>query len=88
MRKYFKFLVIAILVIFALTAFIACDDNKNKDKTSLDTPQNLGANGSTISWDIVEGASSYEIVVDEQEERNLHCQKDWFYRVYGFIGEH
>ncbi len=69
MRKYFKFLVIAILVIFALTAFIACDDNKNKDKSSLDTPQNLGANGSTISWNAVEGASSYEIIVDEQEAK-------------------
>ena len=69
MKKYYKFLIIAIMVIFAITAFVACDDKKDTVKTSLATPQNLGANGSTISWDAVEGASSYEIIVDEGEAK-------------------
>ena len=78
MKKSFKFLSIAILLIIVLMAFVACNDDKDTVVTSLATPENLGANGSTISWSAVEGASSYEIIVDNQEAQTT---ENVYYRV-------
>ena len=80
MKKSYKILLIAVMLMLVIVALIACEDPEDPTVvTELATPQNLAANGSTISWSAVEGASSYEIVVDEgeaQKTTNVFYQLD------------
>ena len=67
MKNSYKILLIVVMLVLSATVFFACKDNKDPNTTALATPQDIAANGSTISWSAVEGASSYEILVDNQE---------------------
>ena len=68
MKKTYKYLLVAVMLLLLVTVFVACKDNEGEEvATSLPAPQNITASGSTVSWSAVEGASSYDVIVDSQE---------------------
>ena len=69
MKKTYKVLLIAIMVLIVTCALWACKDDDVEIVTYLSKPVNIAASGSTISWDAVDGASKYEIIVDSAEAK-------------------
>ena len=80
MKNSYKILLIAVMLLLVVVALFACNDPEDPDVvTSLEAPQDIAANGSTISWKAVDGASSYEIIVDDgdaQTTENVFYQLD------------
>ena len=69
MKTTCKILLITIMLLTLVVGFMACNDG-DEVLTSLPTPENLAASGSTISWKAVDGATSYEVVVQDGEARS------------------
>lgn len=61
------FLVLLLLAVLAVSsvAFIACGDDE--DEVALTVPTNVAYDGTTFTWDAVEGADGYYVTVGEQE---------------------
>jgi len=66
MKNTFKILLVMIMLLAVVFTLWACNDDEEV-LTSLPTPVNLGASGSTISWSAVDNASSYELIVSNGE---------------------
>ena len=64
MKKSSKILLLLIVVLSMVATLVAC---KTVDFTTLDAPSGFAQSGSTISWDAVSNASSYELTVDGGE---------------------
>ena len=65
MKKISKFLIITTIALIMLMVFVGC----KKDETiTLKAPENIVINGSVISWDAVENATGYEVVVDNNTD--------------------
>lgn len=60
-RKILSILLVMLLAVMA-TALVACDS-----PIELDKPANVRYDGSTITWDAVENASSYTVAINEGE---------------------
>lgn len=61
------FLVLLLLAVLAVSsvAFIACGDDESE--VALTVPTNVAYDGTTFTWDAVEGADGYYVTVGEQE---------------------
>ena len=68
MKNTYKILLITIMLMAIVLAFAACNDTEVK--TALDTPTNIAASGSTISWSAVEDATSYDVIVADAEAKS------------------
>ncbi len=66
MKNTFKILLVMIMLLAVVFTLWACNDDEEV-LTSLPTPVNLGASGSTISWSAVDNASAYELIVSNGE---------------------
>ncbi len=64
MKKSSKILLLLIVVLSMVATLVAC---KTVDFTTLDAPSGFTQSGSTISWNAVSNASSYELTVDGGE---------------------
>ncbi len=65
MKKISIFLIITTIALIMLMVFVGC----KKDETiTLKAPENIVINGSVISWDAVENATGYEVIVDNNTD--------------------
>lgn len=72
MKKYNSILAIVLIVVCALTAFVACDNNDGGGETpvpsTLSAPQNVEmSDAGVITWSAVQNATSYVVVLNGSE---------------------
>lgn len=72
MKKFNYILAIALIVVCALTAFVACDNNDGGGETpvpsTLSVPQNVEmSDAGVITWSAVQNATSYVVVLNGSE---------------------
>lgn len=59
---------VTLIVLCALTALVACNDNSEPTTPTLSTPQNVEmSQGGLITWNAVENATSYVVVLNGEE---------------------
>ena len=63
MKNTSRFLFILIVLILLMTCMVACKENE----ATIASPEGLAVNGAMFSWNSVEGAEGYEVVVDEND---------------------
>ena len=68
MKKRNNILFVTLIVLCALTALVACNDNTEPTTPTLPTPQNVEmSQGGLITWNVVENATSYVVVLNGEE---------------------
>lgn len=68
MKKRNNILFVTLIVLCALTALVACNDNSEPITPTLSTPQNVEmSQGGLITWNAVENATSYVVVLNGEE---------------------
>lgn len=68
MKKRNNILFVTLIVLCALTALVACNDNSEPTTPTLSTPQNVEmSQGGLITWNAVENATSYVVVLNGEE---------------------
>lgn len=69
MKKYMKYLIMIFLAVFFVGIFSACAPEKEEEPKQLATPTGLTLYEYEVTWDEVEKAKTYAVVVDEGVEK-------------------
>lgn len=67
MKKYLTVLLVIMLAAVLCLAFAACEKTDDNGLVILDTPK-VTANGNTVSWNSVNNAVKYGVIVNERDE--------------------